>query len=57
MKSTSDDCTLYHQTKTPIDFWCRRGLNSRSLIQLSETLPVELIKYTLIIYRGICQTP
>ena len=33
----------YHQTKTPISFWCRRGLNSRSLIQLSETLPVELI--------------
>ena len=33
---------LYHQTKTPISFWCRRGLNSRSLIQPSETLPVEL---------------
>ena len=32
----------YHQTKTPISFWCRRGLNPRSLIQLSETLPVEL---------------
>ena len=32
--------TLYHQTKTFIDFWCRRGLNSRSLIQhSSETLP------------------
>ena len=27
-----------------ISFWCRRGLNSRSLIQLSETLPVELIR-------------
>ena len=23
-------------------FWCRRRLNPRSLIQLSETLPVEL---------------
>ena len=33
---------LYHQTKTPISFWYRRGLNSRSLIQSSETLPVEL---------------
>ena len=33
---------LYHQTKTPISFWYRRGLNSRSLIQPSETLPVEL---------------
>ena len=31
--------TLYHQTKTPISFWCRRGLNPRSLIQPSETLP------------------
>lgn len=33
---------LYHQTKTPISFWCRRGLNPKSLIQPSETLPVEL---------------
>ena len=33
---------FYHQTKTPISFWCRQGLNSRSLIQSSETLPVEL---------------
>ena len=32
----------YHQTKTPISFWCRRGLNLRSLIQPSETLLVEL---------------
>ena len=30
---------LYHQTKTPINFWCRRGLNTRFLIQPSETLP------------------
>ena len=35
---------LYHQTKTPIRFWCRWGLNSRSLIQPSETLLVELIE-------------
>ena len=34
--------TLYHQTKIPISFWCRRGLNPRSLIQPSETLLVEL---------------
>ena len=34
--------TFYHQTKTPINFWCRRGLNPRSLIQLSETLLIEL---------------
>ena len=34
---------LYYQTKTRIGFWCRRGLNPRSLIQLSETLLVELI--------------
>ena len=33
---------LYHQTKTPISFWCRRELNLRSLIQPSEILPVEL---------------
>ena len=33
---------LYHQTKTPISSWCRRGLIHRSLIQPSETLLVEL---------------
>ena len=33
---------LYHQTKTSINFWCRQGLNPRSLIQPSEILPVEL---------------
>ena len=33
---------LYHQIKTPINFWCRRGLNPRSLIQLSKTLSIEL---------------
>ena len=33
---------LYHQTKSPISFWCRQGLNSRSLIQPSKTLPVDL---------------
>ena len=39
---------FYHQTKTPIGFWCRRGLNTRSLIQPSETLPVELTIKSLI---------
>ena len=33
---------LYHQTKTPISCWCRRGLNHKSLIQPSEILSVEL---------------
>ena len=33
---------LYHQIKIPISFWCRQGLNPRSFIQPSETLPVEL---------------
>ena len=35
---------LYHQTKTPISFLCSRGLNLKSLIQLSETLPVKLTR-------------
>ena len=34
---------IYHQIKILISFWCRRGLNPRSLIQSSEILPVELI--------------
>ena len=42
MGSASND-TLYHQTKTPIGFWCKQGLNFRSLIQPSETLPVKII--------------
>ena len=33
---------IYYQTKTPISFWCRRGLNSRSLIQPSETIRIQL---------------
>ena len=43
MTSVFGDCVFYHQTKTTIGFWCRRELNSRSLIQPSETLLVELI--------------
>ena len=34
--------SYYHQTKTPISFWCRQELNPRSLIQPSETLLIEL---------------
>ena len=34
---------IYHQTKTPISFWSRRGLNPESLIQPSETLAVEIV--------------
>ena len=41
MVSAPNDA-LYHQTKTPIGFWCRWGLNSKSLIQPSKTLPIEL---------------
>ena len=36
---------LYHQTKTLINFWCRRRLNPKSLIQPSKTLLVELLNY------------
>ena len=35
---------LYHQTKTPIGFWYKGGLNFRFLIQLLETSPIELIE-------------
>ena len=35
---------LYHQSKTSISFWCRRGLNPRSLIQPSKTLLVKLTR-------------
>ena len=44
MASAFDDCDLYHQTKIPIGFWYRRGLNPKSLIQPSETLLVELTR-------------
>ena len=42
--TSAPDDALYYQTKTLIDFWCRWWLNLKSLIQLSETLLVELIK-------------
>ena len=41
--------TFYHQIKTLISFWCRRELNFRSLIQLLETLLVELIETQIMI--------
>ena len=28
---------------TPVNFWCRQGLNFRYFIQLSETLPIGYI--------------
>ena len=42
MASAFDDFTLYHQIKTPRCFWCKQGLNHKSLIQSLETLLVEL---------------
>ena len=54
MESASNNCALYHQTKTPIGFWSGQELNPTSFIQPSKTLLVELIRYTLIIYKGIC---
>ena len=37
----------HYLTKTPISFWCRRGLNPRSLIQPLETLPVKLTAHII----------
>ena len=34
----------YHQTKTPISFWCRQELSPKFLIQLLKTLPVKLTR-------------
>ena len=47
---------LYHQTKTPINFWCRRRLNPKSLIQPSEILPIELTgtHLTLLVWLRLC---
>ena len=36
------DDVFYHQTKTLIDFWYRRRINSKFLIKPSETLPIKL---------------
>ena len=42
MVFASNNCDFYHQTKTPISFWYRRRLNLKSIIQLSDILPIEL---------------
>ena len=42
MESASDNS--FHQTKTPISFLYKLRLNLKSLIQLSKTLPVEVIR-------------
>ena len=47
--TSAPDNTLYHQTKTPINFLYKRELNLRSLIQLVETLAVELTGTYLIL--------
>ena len=39
--SDQDTC---HQTKTPISFWYRQGLNPRSLIQPSKTIQLSYVK-------------
>ena len=36
--------TYDHQTKKPIGFWYKKELNLKSLIQLLETLPIELTR-------------
>ena len=41
MVSTLDDNSLSSNQDTN-QFWCKRELNPRSLIQSSETLPVEI---------------
>ena len=46
--------TFYHQIKIPNNFWCKRGLNSKYLIQSLETLPVELTGTHVIITLLIC---
>ena len=45
-----------YQTKIPISFWCKRGLNLKTLTQLSKILPVELwdpLMQTCVSYRNI----
>jgi len=49
MTSASDDCTLYYQTKTLINFWYSRKLNPKFFIQPLETLKIKLTKPTLCI--------
>ena len=44
MTSVYDYCIFYYKTNIQIDFLYRRRLNSRSLIQSSKTLTVELTR-------------
>ena len=49
---------FYRQTKTPISFRCRWGLNPKSLIQPLKTLSVELTgtykeMFFLVLFRNI----
>ena len=44
MVFTFDNWVFYHQSKISISFWCMRGLDPRSLIQLSKTLSIMLIR-------------
>ena len=53
MALTSNNCSLYYHTKTPIGFLCRQGFNLRSLIQSSEILPVELVFKWFVSLHGL----
>ena len=45
MASAPNDAPYrHHQAKTSIGFWCRQGLNPRSLILPSEILLIELTR-------------
>ena len=46
--------TFYYQIKIPNNFWCKWRLNSKFLIQSSETLPIELTGTHVIITLLIC---
>ena len=49
--------TFYHQTKTPISFWCRRGLNPIFVILPPKTLAVELTEtHKLNPIKSSCKT-
>ena len=52
MVCDSDDFALYHQTKTLINFWCKRRLNLKSFIQPSETLLVKLTEKKKLLING-----
>ena len=43
MSSSPNNRSFIIRPKTPVNIWYKRGLNSRSLIQLSKILPIESI--------------